>query len=126
MKITTIMLMCSVALSGCEACGYSSRDNDLIGQVKRVKEMTPIICGNYTEADISLGVMRNGVGSLSKEDVLVYVPSPKDRDLLIQANKSGALVDVKYDERRATTCIPDHVVTSVSIVSDAEGSGSGH
>lgn len=96
------------------ACGYSSKSNELVGQVKKVVEKTPIVCGDYAEADISLGVLRNGYGSVSHEDVVLYVPSRGDVDLLKQAAEEGFPIKVSYDIRRIAFCVPDHWLTGVS------------
>ena len=39
-----------VAALSLAACGYSSRDSELIGQVKKVVRNTPIICSEYEDA----------------------------------------------------------------------------
>lgn len=101
------------------ACGNSSSGNELEGQVKKVIRRTPIICPDYVEADISLGVMRNGVGSLSKEDVLLRVESPEQTETLKAAAKSGAIVSVTYDVNRVTICVPEHLLTSVHVETGA-------
>lgn len=110
-RFNTIMIALTVA-----ACGYSSADNELTGQVKRVKKVTPIVCPDYVEADISLGVMRNGVGSMSTEDVWVLVESYADIQLLDTAAEQGSLVKVRYDVKRVSMCVPDHRLTSVELV----------
>ena len=101
------------------ACGYSARSNELVGQVKRVVDKTPIVCGDYVEADVSLGVLRNGVGSMSKEDVDLYVPSDADAKILKGAAESGKIVKIAYDVKRVTWCVPDHWVTHVEVLPDS-------
>lgn len=98
------------------ACGYTSRDNELVGQAKKVVRNTPLVCPDWSVADISLGVMQNGVGSMSSQDVWLTV---EDRHLfatLKTAVETGAIVKVRYDVRRVTFCIEDHVVTAVEIL----------
>ena len=97
-------------------CGYSARDNELTGQVKRVVKQTPIMCEDRTDADISLGVMRNGVGSMSTDDVQLTVANADDAKLLKEANESGALVKVTYDIKRWVWCWQDHIITKVELV----------
>lgn len=104
------------ALALLVSCGYSSVDSELMGQVKKVVNNTPLICPRYASADISLGVMRNGVGSMSTADVWVYVPNPTDIDILKRAAETGELVKVKYDVARVVICTEDHVVSKVEIV----------
>lgn len=95
------------------ACGYSSTDNEAVGQVKKVKNMTPIICSDYVSAHISLGVMRNGVGSMSREDIEIAVePNEKAAiDKLKWAAENGAIVKVQYNVERTSPCWPDHRLT---------------
>lgn len=113
---TALILMVAGGLmtcSGCEACGYTSVDNELTGQAKKVVHNTPLICGDYATVDMSLGVMRNGVGSMSTQDVWLTVTNPDDIKKLEDAAARGAIVTLKYKVRRATVCIEDHVVESV-------------
>lgn len=98
------------------ACGYSSKDNEMIGQVKKVMKNTPLICPDYKDADISLGVIRNGVGSMSSQDIWVYVPDDLNFKILTEANQTGKLVKIKYDIKRLQFCVGDHQVTSVELV----------
>ena len=86
------------------SCGYSARNAELTGQVKKVARATPIICDDYDTADISLGVMRGGVGSMSTQDVWVYIADPRVMETLKKAAETGELVKVQYDEVRFTFC----------------------
>jgi hypothetical protein len=96
-----------------EACGNESVQNELVGQVKRVVNKTPLICSNYTQADVSMGVMRNGTGSVSKEDVYLTVINPEDVKSLKEAADAGIPVKITYDVKRLTFCIESHIVTKV-------------
>ena len=109
--------------TSCAYCGHTSEGNELTGQVKKVLHNTPLVCPGTVTADISLGVIRNGVGSASKEDIWVQVNNPADVSLLETAAKSGALVNVKYDVARGVVCWIDHLATSVSLVADATVDG---
>lgn len=109
------LLIATILAAG---CGRSSVDNELTGQVKRVKKVTPIICGDYTEVDVSLGVMRNGVGSMSTEDVWLLVENADQVKLLEKAAADGAIVKVTYDVQRLVLCVPDHTLKTVEIVQD--------
>ena len=100
------------------SCGYTSRGSELVGQVKKVVDKTPLLCSDYTYVDLSLGVMRNGVGSMSHEDVDLYVEGPTEIGHLKAAADSGALVRVLYDDARfpAGFCVPTKHVTSVELL----------
>lgn len=100
----------------CSLLGYSSQNNELIGQVKSVKHFTPIICPEYDEVDISLGVMQNGVGSMSRQDVRLFIQTVSDVNVLKTANAKGSLVRIDYDERRVAICRTDNEVTKVTIL----------
>lgn len=104
-------MVLALALVG---CGYSAKENEMVGQVKKVVEQTPLICGDYTEADVSLGVLRDGNGSMSKEDVILRVNGSEDKKLLKDAAESGRPVKITYDIKRFVWCGPDHILTSVS------------
>lgn len=106
-------VMFLVLLSG---CGYSSRDNEIIGQAKKVVHLTPLICSDYSAVDVSLGVMRNGVGSMSTQDLWFYVEDRNLLAILAKAVETGAIVKVKYDQKRTTWCVPDHWLTNVEIL----------
>ena len=110
-KLFMFLMLCSLC-----SCGYSSLDNELIGQVKLVKNYTPLVCNNWNMTDISLGVMRNGVGSMSHEDVSLTVTDDKVLQKLKEANASGKLVKVMYDVKRWTWCVDNYIVKSVEIV----------
>lgn len=94
------------------ACGFSSIDNEMTGQVKKTMHNTPLICPDYTDADISLGVMRNGVGSLSTQDVWVIVP-PHLEEKVQQFAETGEIVNATYDVYRVTFCTSDHYLTAI-------------
>lgn len=98
------------------SCGYQSRDSELIAQVKKVKMVTPLICPDFVEVDLSLGVMRNGVGSMSSQDVWMYVHATEMVTVLKDAVESGALVKVTYDQKRTTICVPNEQISKVELV----------
>jgi len=97
------------------SCGYSSRSNDLTGQVKFVTNKTPIICDDFSEVSLSLGVVRNGVGSMSTQDMDMEVPAQLV-DSIVKAKDNGKLVKVVYDTRRFSWCRPQYVVRKVEIL----------
>ena len=50
------MILAMLALT---SCGYSSKENEMIGQVKKVAHQTPIFCDDRVDADISPGIPPN-------------------------------------------------------------------
>jgi len=113
---TCIYVALFFTTSGC--WGYSSKNNELTGQVKYVEHVTPMFCEDRIEASISLGVMRKGVGSMSTHDAVVYVPSDTAVQVLTTAAESGQLVKVVYDEQRFSLCKPLVVVRAVKLLEE--------
>ena len=105
MRRIVVSVLLAAALGG---CGYTERDGELIGQVKKVAAQTPLVCPDHVAVDISLGVMVNGVGSLSKEDVWFRVMNQSDVEGLRRMAERGAIVKVRYNVRRLTFCFNDH------------------
>ncbi len=106
-----------LVLAGC--LGHSSKNNELVGQVKRVLHETPLKCENWVHADISLGTMRNGVGSMSVQDIWLWVPNSEDVPLLEKAQREGLIVRITYDIARARawwSCAELEEITSVEIL----------
>jgi hypothetical protein len=115
-KHVTAVALISLGLTGC--LGNSSAGNEAVGQVKRVQHKTPILCPDYNHVDISLGVMRNGVGSMSTQDMWLYVPNALDNSVLTDAAQSGALVKISYDVARGRWfgCVETATVTAVTVL----------
>lgn len=115
MKQISLILLISIAGSGC--FGYSAKNNELIGQVKKVISVTPLLCPDRSEVDVSLGVMRNGVGSMSHEDFLAVIEDPTVMRTLKKAAETGSLIKVNYDTKRVVLCPhTNHVVTSAETI----------
>ncbi len=106
------IILATMVLAG---CGYSARDNEMIGQVKKVVHATPLICPNRYDVDISLGVIRGGVGSMSSQDVWLTIDDPSALAVLRAANESGSIVKINYDIARVVFCSNDHLVTKAEI-----------
>lgn len=107
------LIICALFISG---CGYSSMNNELTGQVKKVVAQTPIFCPRRTDVDVSLGVMRNGVGSMSHEDAFGTVTDPEAIGLLRQAAETGAIVKITYNMARIRFCEENREITKVELV----------
>lgn len=112
MNRTLSILSIALLLSG---CGYKSRDNVLTGQAKKAVHATPLICPDYAEVDISLGVLRNGVGSMSTQDIWMNVPDRRDFDLLQKAAAEGSIVKISYDQMRLVFCSNTFSVTHAEL-----------
>lgn len=109
MKIGMIVVFAMIF--GLSSCGYSSRNNDLTGQVKKVIHQTPIICPDRTDVDVSLGVMQNGVGSMSNQDLFLSVYDSTVEKELVDAAATGKPVKLEYGIKRWVWCGEDHLVT---------------
>lgn len=114
--IVSTALVGSLVFTMTGGCGYSSTDNELIAQPKKVFHQTPIVCPNRNDVDVSLGVMRGGVGSMSVADMMLTVNNPKDVATLEKAIADGKLVKIRYNEFRLALCQEDNDLTSVEIV----------
>jgi outer membrane lipopolysaccharide assembly protein LptE/RlpB len=110
-----LLMLTMLFLAG---CGYDARNNEMMGQVKKIINETPLLCSDFTTADVSLGVMRNGVGSMSSEDIMVLVPESNAEALktLKGAAESGQLVKITYDSKRTAFCTPHRVVIKAELV----------
>lgn len=106
----------ALALLFVGGCGYSEIGTEAVGQVKRVVNENPLICDGFTTVDLSLGVMQNGVGSMSTHDVYLTVTDLADIHALKVAAETGKLVKLTYDEKRFTFCVHNKIVKSVTIL----------
>jgi len=113
MKKVLFLIAVTLCLAGC--LGNTSSENDLIGQVKKAQHATPILLPNYSQVDVSLGVVRNGVGSMSREDVWLYVEDQTDFKKLETAAQTGAVVHIHYNVARFRFYVPNDYVTGVEI-----------
>jgi len=97
-------------------CGYTSVDNELVGQPKKMLRQTPIVCPDRVDVDVSLGVMQAGTGSVSTQDHWLVVPGEHERSVLAGAIEGGKTVRIHYDDRRFTWCEPTEVVRKVEVL----------
>ena len=111
-----IIWILPILLTGC--LGDSSRDNELSGQVKKIHSVTPILCPNYKEVDVSLRILRNGMGSVSNQDMILWVPNDDDYEILKKASENGSIVKIKYDVARDRwfDCVPRETVSHAEII----------
>jgi len=112
-----ILLLAALAstmlLSGC--FGYTSTGNEVVGQVKKVIKHTPLMLPNYVSVDLSLGVMRNGTGSMSKEDLIMYVPDERLVSQLQALAESGEIIKVSYGVARYRFYVPNEELESMRL-----------
>lgn len=98
-------------------CGYSSVNNEVVGQIKSIVNNTPMLCPDYVTVNISLGVMKNNTGSVSKEDMVLYVPDAKELEILKSALASANLIRIRYNQKRVNWCRDiQSVVVSVELI----------
>lgn len=93
-------------------CGYSATNSQMIGQIKKVMHNTPLICRDFDDLDLSLGVMRNGTGSMSSQDVWINLTP----ELLVKANHyfdTGSLVKITYNTERLVFCVNSRTATNI-------------
>lgn len=120
MKKILMSLLCCLSVVGCSGgmgdgcCGWSHKDTTGSGQVKQVGKETPIVCPDYYRVYVSLGVMRNGVGSMSTHDMTMFIED-KDVPALKDAAEKGAVIDFVYDTRRMGNCVDEDRMTSFKI-----------
>ncbi len=90
-------------------------DGELIGQAKKIRLVTPFwssFCPTYYALDVSLGVIQNGTGSMSTQDVWLTVKDTTDLPAMQKAVEVGAIVKVKFDTRRLAACTEDYYATA--------------
>ena len=120
MKKLFLHVIMSLMVIGCAGgmgdgcCGWSKKEVTGSGQVKKVGKVTPIFCPDYYVVDISLGVMRNGMGSMSTHDMNLFIEE-KHVGTLRAIAEVGGIVDFTYDERRSSWCVDDQRLTSFKL-----------
>jgi hypothetical protein len=101
-------------------CGfntYLSRDGEVVGQAKSITRVTPFwsVCAPYYMLDVSVGVMVNGVGSLSTHDVGFTVADTWDVPAMLEAVQHAKIIRVRYDTRRLAACTEDNIATGFDV-----------
>lgn len=104
-----------LALLMLSSCGYSERDAELVGQVKKVSHVTNLICPDYYAVDVSLGVVRNGTGSMSTQDMWLQVTDESQLAMFRDAARKGLLIKAKYNTRRLAVCTEEFMLTEAEI-----------
>lgn len=117
MKKIMLMLFMIIMVAVLSGCGFTSKNNEAVGQVKKIKFVTPIVCPDYALVDISLGVMRNGVGSMSTQDIwlVVHNNGGNSIEMLKKAAETGEIVKFQYDVKRGAICTPKSYLNKVEI-----------
>ena len=101
------------------SCGYSHRDNELVGQPKSIESTTPLLCPEQNILHMSLGVMRNGSGSMSTHDISINIPDSSMVAPLKRAVESGELINARTNEARFRWCNEEKELVSFVIIEDA-------
>jgi hypothetical protein len=120
MKKLFLHVLMSLMVIGCAGgmgdgcCGWSKKEVTGSGQVKKVGKVTPLVCPDHYIVDISLGVMRNGVGSMSNQDMNFFIEE-KHVESLRAIAAVGGIVDFTYDERRYAWCVDHQRLTSFTL-----------
>lgn len=109
-------VLCVGIMMAASSCGLTARDSEAVGQIKHVIKKTPIFCPDETLLDMSLGLMRNGTGSVSQENVWIRVSTPEQEKQLRDAATSGAPVRVTYDVQRVRFCWEERETTRVELI----------
>jgi hypothetical protein len=112
------LLACFLALVSITGCGYSHRNNELVGQPKSIEQTTPILCPEQNILHMSLGVMRNGVGSMSTEDVMINIPDNSMVPLLKEVVKDGKLINAVTNQARMRWCNCEVELVSFQVIKD--------
>lgn len=96
-------------------CGYTAKDNEGTGQVKKITNETPILCLNFKAADITFGSMQTGAISITHE---WFVITGEQEKILKKAAEESKMIKFTYDVRRFAFCTDpaDHVLTNVEII----------
>jgi hypothetical protein len=114
-----ILLSCLLSSFALSSCGYSSVENEAVGQVKKVMNMNPILCPNYKMADIIIGsqqalYIQNASGAAPH--TMIVVTSEQDK-ILREAAEKGKTIKFTYDQERVVFCTKsDHFMRSVEII----------
>ena len=112
-----IMMIAALAMAvSLSACGNSATDSELVGQVKKTLNNTPLIFPDYKDADVSLGIIRKGVGSMSSQDVWVRMDDPAMFAVAKAASESGDLVKITYDHRRFVLYGPARIAKKIEVI----------
>lgn len=114
---TSLYLLALVTLAG---CGYSHRDNDVVGQPKAIESTTPMLCPEQHVLHLSLGVMRHGVGSMSTQDISINIPDNSLLPGLKSAVESGKLINARTNEARFRWCNEEKELVSFKVIEDAD------
>lgn len=110
------VLVSVILLAG---CGYSHRDNEVVGQPKSVESTTPIFCPDQHILHLSLGVMRHGVGSMSTEDIRINIPDASLVPALKSAVESGKIINARTNEARFRICNEEKELISFEVIEDS-------
>lgn len=81
-------------------------EGELVGQIKEVRKVNPVICPRHATAEISLGHIKDGTGSYSTEDKLIQIPDDRVEEFKRYA-VTGEIVTAQTATWRLALCVPD-------------------
>lgn len=94
-------------------------DGELVGQAKKIRMVTPLwssICPTYYALDVSMGIIQNGTGSMSTQDVWFTIKDTADLPAMQKAVETAAIVKMKFDTRRLAACTEDYYATGFQVI----------
>lgn len=92
------------------SCGNSATDIELTGQLKAAGVATNLICPDYFYLDMSMGVIKDGTGSVSKDDIFVTLYGRQEYKKYQELAKVGAIITVHANMRRAAFCTETYIM----------------
>lgn len=116
MKNSLFALLAFIVSSTLSSCGYLEVGTKGLAQIKRIHKVTPLLCPDYTLIDVSLGVMQNGAGSMSKEDIEMVVTEDQAKQLDTVLSQGKGIIEMTYSRKRVSFCKEDRVMTGFTVL----------
>lgn len=84
--------------------------------MKRLHRVTPIFCGDYSVLDANLGVMQDGQGGASIQDIDLEIPEPMVAELAKALENKTLQVEITYSTHRVAFCGQHEVLDSFKVI----------
>ncbi len=112
-----LYLLLSVAIG-------SSGEIVSFGRVKTIMNTTPLLCGDFVDMNISIGVSNSSNSQYYiLDDIWMNLNSPDHIKIAKEAQESGKLVKVTYDYARYAPCRNKSDVTKIEILENNDNNG---